>query len=248
MICGIIEAPFNGLAAFCKDDKFLDRICDGCKNAGSFFDMFYSTKFVKYRITQIVKPIDTALQNIQDYSQKTNKKVTEAVSNLQFTIKDLKYEFCFTFFRYWFISGFFLITNRLTRYDQLLSRIRFLAFMFGRMDFTNDENSSQKALKKHYINAAKDTEYQDGIITLYLALNKLISGEGSSIIGPKHDSIFKLDSNLCEIQSIMSLENLLFSMLLQMHYIYYPDEALKEWTKKIRENQIKILQQNCQVM
>ena len=107
LICGIIEAPFNGLAAFCKDDKFLDRICDGCKNAGSFFDMFYSTKFVKYRITQIVKPIDTALQNIQDYSQKTNKKVTEAVSNLQFTIKDLKYEFCFTFFSYWFISRFF---------------------------------------------------------------------------------------------------------------------------------------------
>ena len=103
LICGMIEAPFNGLAAFCKDDKFLDRICDGCKKTG-FFDMFYSTKFVKYRITQIVKPMDTALQNIQDYSQKTVKKVTEAVSNLQFTIKDLKYDcFCFTFFNCKFI-------------------------------------------------------------------------------------------------------------------------------------------------
>ena len=89
----MIEAPFNGLAAFCKDDRFLDRICDDCKKTG-FFDMFYSTKFVKYRITQIVKPIDKALQTIQDYSQKTVKKVTEAVSNLQFTIKDLKYD-CF---------------------------------------------------------------------------------------------------------------------------------------------------------
>ena len=93
LICGMIEAPFNGLAAFCKDDRFLDRICDDCKKTG-FFDMFYSTKFVKYRITQIVKPIDKALQTIQDYSQKTVKKVTEAVSNLQFTIKDLKYD-CF---------------------------------------------------------------------------------------------------------------------------------------------------------
>lgn len=222
LICGMIEAPFNGLAAFCKDDRFLDRICDDCKKTG-FFDMFYSTKFVKYRITQIVKPIDKALQNIQDYSQKTVKKVTEAVSNLQFTIKDLK----------------------LTRYDQLLSRIRFLAFMFGRIDFTDDDSSSQKTLKKHYINSAKDNEYQDGIITLYLALNKFISGEGSSIIGPKHDSIFKLDATLCELKAIMALESLLFSMLLQMHYLYYPDEALKQWTKRIRDNQLKIMEQNC---
>ena len=94
----MIEAPFNGLAAFCKDDRFLDRICDDCKKTG-FFDMFYSTKFVKYRITQIVKPIDKALQNIQDYSQKTVKKVTEAVSNLQFTIKDLKYDCFFYIFK-----------------------------------------------------------------------------------------------------------------------------------------------------
>ena len=60
-----------------------------------------------------------------------------------------------------------------------------------------------------------ETAFQDGVITLYLLFHKMITGEGLSIHGSSHYSIFELDKELCRPDEFGNIDEIISTLIHQ---------------------------------
>lgn len=143
---------------------------------------------------------------------------------------------------------------RLSRYDRVFSRLRYLSFLFSRIDLSEAvTTTAQKTIKSHFLRTALDTPFQDGVMAIFLDLHNLIMGQTLSIYGEKQPSIFELDPTLCQPESLSMLDKAILGLIFQINYVHRVDESfssedresLKSWIKELRQHQLDLVQRLC---
>ena len=151
------------------------------------------------------------------------------------------------------IVFFLLFACRLVLFDKILTRIRFLSFLFGRIDADHVDDSQQETIRKHYLDTAIDTPHQNGLISLFRQLNHLITGQTTSIYGGGFPSILELNKSFCCPNYLANLMKTINSLVLQITYVYLMDSSsddedmnvLQDWMKNLRTEQFEKIRSFC---
>ncbi len=238
--CSLLEGPLQAIAAVCGTD-IIDRVCEyKCPEKFQALDAVKMALTINQSVNRTIdhmkQTLDRASLTLSQRSVDTSRIVANA-------------------------------TNRMTqvpalmgRYNRILSRIKFLSFLFSRINLDKNGDLEDDRVRHHYLNTAKESPHNQGVLTLMLGFHNILVGRGISIYGHRQPSLFQMDHRYCHHDSVQQIKVTVLTLAHQMNYIHNLETPnprprsrssnshcndLTTWTSELQDELDLQLRQDC---